>query len=70
MLPAAEVTAIGLEFGTLPAMDVEASQGAHFFHNLSAFEVSYLTVPHTVTPGIDWAWLDGLPAVAEPGERG
>ena len=50
---------------TLPTMDVEASQGAHFFHNLSAFEVSYLTVPHTATPGIDWAWLDGLPAVAE-----
>jgi len=50
---------------TLPSMDVEASQGAHFFHNLSAFEVSYLTVPHTATPGVDWAWLDTLPAVAE-----
>jgi len=50
---------------TLPTMDVEASQGAHFFHNLSAFDVSYLTVPHTATPGIDWTWLAGLPAVAE-----
>jgi len=50
---------------TLPTMDVEASQGAHFFHNLSAFEVSYLTVPHTATPGVDWDWLDALPTVAE-----
>jgi hypothetical protein len=50
---------------TLPAMDVEASQGAHFFHNLSAFQVSFLTVPHTATPGVDWRWLHTLPAVDE-----
>ena len=50
---------------TLPAMDVEASQGAHFFHNLSAFQISFLTVPHTATPGIDWRWLHALPTVEE-----
>jgi hypothetical protein len=50
---------------TLPAMDVEASQGAHFFHNLSSFHVSYLTVHHEARPGIDWAWLGAQPAVAE-----
>jgi hypothetical protein len=52
---------------TLPTMDVEASQGAHFFHNLSSFQVSYLTVPHTAVRGVDWAWLEGLPAVDESG---
>jgi len=50
---------------TLPAMDVEASQGAHFFHNLSGFQVSYLSVHHEASPGIAWDWLDALPAVAE-----
>jgi hypothetical protein len=50
---------------TLPAMDVEASQGAHFFHNLSGFQVSYLSVHHDAAPGIAWEWLDALPALAE-----
>jgi Pyruvate phosphate dikinase, AMP/ATP-binding domain len=50
---------------TLPAMDVEASQGAHFFHNLSGFQISYLWVHHDATPGIAWDWLDALPAVTE-----
>ena len=50
---------------TLPEMDVEPSQGAHFFHNISSFGVSYLTVHHRETAGIDWAWLDRQPAVAE-----
>ena len=31
---------------TLPSMNVEPSQGSHFFHNLSSFQVSYFTVPH------------------------
>ncbi len=50
---------------TLPEMDVEASQGAHFFHNISSFGVSYLTVHHRETAGIDWACLDGQPAIEE-----
>ncbi|KPK00060.1 MAG: hypothetical protein AMS20_15420 [Gemmatimonas sp. SG8_28] len=50
---------------TLPTMDVEASQGAHFFHNLSSFQVCYLTVHHAAEPGIDWSWLESLPAVQE-----
>ncbi len=50
---------------TLPAMDVEASQGAHFFHNISSFQVSYLTVHHDATPGVDWEWLTSLPAAHE-----
>jgi hypothetical protein len=50
---------------TLAGFDVEASQGAHFFHNLSSFGVSYLPVHHAAEPGIAWGWLDGLPAVNE-----
>jgi hypothetical protein len=50
---------------TLERLDVEASQGAHFFHNLSSFQVSYLTVHHAAQPGIAWGWLASLPTVAE-----
>jgi hypothetical protein len=46
---------------TLPGMDVEPSQGSHFFHNLMSFEVPYLLVSHRRAPGIDWAWLDRQP---------
>jgi len=50
---------------TLPRMNVEASQGAHFFHNITSFRVCYLTVHHAQEPGIDWDWLAGRPAVRE-----
>jgi hypothetical protein len=50
---------------TLPHMNVEASQGAHFFHNITSFRVSYLTVHHAAQPGIDWDWLAALPAARE-----
>jgi hypothetical protein len=42
---------------TLEGMNVEPSQGAHFFHNISSFRVSYFTVHHESVPGIDWDWL-------------
>jgi hypothetical protein len=50
---------------TLPDMDVEPSQGSHFFHNISSLGVSYLAVPHHAQPPIDWAWLDAQTPVAE-----
>lgn len=50
---------------TLPGMNVEPSQGAHFFHNISSFRVAYLTVGHEEGPGIDWAWLGSRRAAAE-----
>jgi hypothetical protein len=50
---------------TLPDMNVELSQGSHFFHNLSSFGVSYFSVRHTDEPGIDWRWLDDRAAVSE-----
>jgi hypothetical protein len=45
---------------TLPGVNVDPSQGSHFFHNLSSFQVSYFTVRHGVDEGgIDWTWLSG-----------
>jgi len=42
---------------TLPEMNVELSQGAHFFHNITSFQVCHLSVPHTSSHPIDWDWL-------------
>jgi Pyruvate phosphate dikinase, AMP/ATP-binding domain len=42
---------------TLPSMNVELSQGSHFFHNISSFGVSYFSVPFSGEHPIDW---DGL----------
>lgn len=50
---------------TLPEMNVEPSQGSHFFHNLTSFKVSYFTLHHDGPYRIDWAWLEGQPATAE-----
>jgi Pyruvate phosphate dikinase, AMP/ATP-binding domain len=47
----------------LPHMSPEPSQGSHFFHNLSSFEVFYFTVP-PAGPPIDWDWLGKQPIVA------
>ncbi len=49
---------------TLPRMNVEPSQGSHFFHNLSSFRVSYFMVHHAGRP-IDWGWLARQAVVAE-----
>lgn len=50
---------------TLPNMDVDLSQGSHFFHNLSSFRASYFMVRHDAAHGISWQWLDQQPIVAE-----
>jgi hypothetical protein len=50
---------------SLPAMNVELSQGSHFFHNISSFDVSYFSVRHDTGGRIAWAWLAAQPAVAE-----
>jgi len=45
---------------------VEPSQGSHFFHNLTSFEVGYFTA-HEGREGVqvDWDWLLAQPAAAE-----
>lgn len=50
---------------TLPTMDVEPSQGAHFFHNLLGNGVAYLSAHHAAVPGIDWEWLKAQSVVSE-----
>lgn len=50
---------------TLPAMNVELSQGSHFFHNLSSFRTSYFMVRHESRLGINWNWLNRQPVVHE-----
>jgi hypothetical protein len=50
---------------TLPAMNVEPSQGSHFFHNITSFRVAYFQIHHDDIPGIAWSWLERQPVVAE-----
>ena len=50
---------------TLPEMNVELSQGSHFFHNLSSFRASYFMVRHDGRFAIDWEWLRLQPIVRE-----
>ena len=50
---------------TLPDMNVELSQGTHFFHNLSSFQISYFSVKHSGHHKIDWNWLDEQKIVKE-----
>ncbi len=50
---------------TLPEMNVELSQGSHFFHNLSSFRTSYFMVRHESRWGINWNWLNRQPVIHE-----
>lgn len=42
---------------TLPDVRPELSQGSHFFHNLLAFHILYLSVEHDGPHPVDWSWL-------------
>jgi hypothetical protein len=44
---------------------VEASQGSHFFHNITSFGVSYFHVGSSTDAGIQWDWLESKPAEFE-----
>lgn len=47
-------------------MEVDPSQGSHFFHNITSFRISYFTVNSTTQDGfIDWEWLRATPSVEE-----
>lgn len=50
---------------TLPNMIVDLSQGSHFFHNLSSFQVGYFAVEHHGRYRIDWNWLDRQDVIEE-----
>jgi CheY-like chemotaxis protein len=52
--------------------DVDPSQGAHFFHNITSLGIGYLTIRPGATlqapldnSFVDWDWLDAQPAVRE-----
>jgi DNA-binding NarL/FixJ family response regulator len=46
--------------------EVDPSHGSHFFHNLTAFGIAYLTVHESRGQGrVDWSWLREQPIVAE-----
>lgn len=50
---------------TLPEMNVELSQGSHFFHNLSSFHANYFMVRHDGRFPINWEWLSRQSVVSE-----
>jgi len=50
---------------TLPEINVELSQGSHFFHNLSSFRASYFMVRHDGPFQINWQWLNQQSIVQE-----
>lgn len=50
---------------TLPEMNVELSQGSHFFHNICSFKVPYLSIPAAENSRIDWKWLNQQKVVSE-----
>jgi hypothetical protein len=52
---------------TLPSMNVDLSQGSHFFHNISSFNVSYFSVPFHGSFPIDWEGLSRQPEAADTG---
>ncbi|GAB4373201.1 MAG: hypothetical protein Kow0042_16980 [Calditrichia bacterium] len=50
---------------TLPEINVDLSQGTHFFHNISSFQVSYFSLHHADRYKIDWDWLRQQKVVGE-----
>ncbi len=48
---------------SLAQMNVDFSQGSHFFHNLTSFRVSYLSVGLSAHAIIDWGWLNSQPEI-------
>ncbi|MFI5144756.1 MAG: PEP/pyruvate-binding domain-containing protein [Ignavibacteria bacterium] len=49
----------------LPNMNVELSQGSHFFHNITSFEVLYFSLKEDTDNNIDWNWLNEQEIVTE-----
>ncbi|MBS3945227.1 MAG: hypothetical protein KGZ42_06995 [Melioribacter sp.] len=50
---------------TLFGINVELSQGSHFFHNLSSFNVCYFSINYDGKFAIDWEWLNNQTLVNE-----
>ena len=50
---------------TLPQMKPDLSQGSHFFHNLIAFGIFYLSIQKEKKKSIDWQWLEDQEVISE-----
>ncbi|MCX6173893.1 MAG: hypothetical protein NTZ27_03965 [Ignavibacteriales bacterium] len=50
---------------TLFGINVELSQGSHFFHNLTSFNVSYFSITFDGDFKIDWDWLNKQTVITE-----
>lgn len=50
---------------TLFGINVELSQGSHFFHNLTSFNVNYFSITFDGQFTIDWDWLNNQQTVSE-----
>jgi hypothetical protein len=50
---------------TTPDFDVELSQGAHFFHNMTSLRIFYFTVPHSSAYPVRFEWLESQPVAGE-----
>ncbi|NJO90597.1 MAG: hypothetical protein HC831_17785 [Chloroflexia bacterium] len=49
----------------LEGMNVDLSQGSHFFHNLTSLGVSYFSIPFGGKYEIDWEWLNNQEIIKE-----
>ncbi len=51
---------------SIPGMNVDPSQGSHFFQNMTSLGIGYFTVSHTTRGEMfDWDWLESLPPAGE-----
>jgi hypothetical protein len=50
---------------TLFDINVELSQGSHFFHNLTSFNVSYFSITFDGEFEIDWNWLNSQSTITD-----
>jgi len=49
----------------LPNMNVDLSQGSHFFHNITSFRILYFSLPYSEKPSIKWDWLNEAKTICE-----
>jgi hypothetical protein len=50
----------------LPNMNVDPSQGSHFFQNMTSLGIGYFTIPLDPDVGtVDWNWLNSQPSAWE-----
>ena len=51
---------------SLPNMNVDPSQGSHFFQNMTSLRIGYFTIPLNSANGFfDWPWLEAQTVVEE-----